>query len=112
MLTHAFEVWQVQSVCLHTDARNQRSREAMERIGARFEGILRAHRLGADLTPREREIVGSLSHPNIARLLDAGFADAARWRAPHAAQVGDGEHEGYTAWFTVPAASPMLPLLT
>jgi N-acetyltransferase len=53
MLTHAFEVWQVQSVCLHTDARNQRSREAMERIGARFEGILRAHRLGADLTPRD-----------------------------------------------------------
>jgi hypothetical protein len=37
-------------------------------------------------------------------LLDAGFADAARWRAPHAPQVGDGEHEGYTAWFTVPAA--------
>ena len=53
MLTRAFEVWQVQSVCLHTDARNQRSREAMERIGARFEGILRAHRLGADLTPRD-----------------------------------------------------------
>jgi N-acetyltransferase len=40
-------------VCLHTDARNRRSREAMERIGARFEGILRAHRLGADLTPRD-----------------------------------------------------------
>jgi N-acetyltransferase len=40
-------------VCLHTDARNQRSRQAMERIGARFEGILRAHRLGADLAPRD-----------------------------------------------------------
>jgi N-acetyltransferase len=53
MLTHAFETWQVQSVCLHTDARNQRSRQAMERIGAHFEGILRAHRLGADLTPRD-----------------------------------------------------------
>jgi N-acetyltransferase len=52
MLTHAFEQWRVQSVCLHTDARNQRSREAMHRIGARFEGILRAHRLGTDLTPR------------------------------------------------------------
>jgi hypothetical protein len=37
-------------------------------------------------------------------LLDAGFADAARWRAPHAPQVGDGEQAGYTAWFTVPAA--------
>jgi RimJ/RimL family protein N-acetyltransferase len=53
MLTHAFETWRVQSVCLHTDARNERSRAAMERIGARFEGILRAHRLAADLTPRD-----------------------------------------------------------
>jgi RimJ/RimL family protein N-acetyltransferase/GNAT superfamily N-acetyltransferase len=53
MLTYAFEVWQVASVCLHTDARNQRSREAMARFGARFEGILHAHRLAADLTPRD-----------------------------------------------------------
>jgi N-acetyltransferase len=53
MLTHAFEVWRVSSVCLHTDARNQRSRQAMERIGARFEGVLRAHRLGTDLRPRD-----------------------------------------------------------
>jgi N-acetyltransferase len=53
MLTHAFEVWQVASVCLHTDARNQRSRNAMERIGARYEGVLRAHRLGADGRPRD-----------------------------------------------------------
>ena len=53
MLAHAFEVWQVRSVCLHTDARNQRSRDAMQRIGARFEGILRSHRLGADLAPRD-----------------------------------------------------------
>jgi RimJ/RimL family protein N-acetyltransferase/GNAT superfamily N-acetyltransferase len=53
MLSHAFETWQVRSVCLHTDARNERSRAAMERIGARFEGILRAHRLAADLIPRD-----------------------------------------------------------
>jgi RimJ/RimL family protein N-acetyltransferase/GNAT superfamily N-acetyltransferase len=53
MLTHAFEVWQVRSVCLHTDVRNQRSRDAMQRIGARFEGILRSHRLGADRSPRD-----------------------------------------------------------
>jgi RimJ/RimL family protein N-acetyltransferase len=53
MLTHAFEVWRVRSVCLLTDARNQRSRDAIQRIGARFEGILRAHRLGADLNPRD-----------------------------------------------------------
>jgi N-acetyltransferase len=53
MLTHAFEVWEVRSVCLHTDARNQRSRDAIQRIGGKFEGILRAHRLAADLSPRD-----------------------------------------------------------
>lgn len=53
MLAHAFEVWRVHSVCLHTDVRNQRSRRAMEKIGASFEGILRAHRLGTDGKPRD-----------------------------------------------------------
>ncbi len=53
MLTHAFEEWGVQRVCFHTDARNERSRAALARIGARFEGVLRAHRLGADLTARD-----------------------------------------------------------
>ena len=53
MLTHAFETWQVLRVCFHTDARNQRSRAALERIGAKFEGILRAHRMAADFIPRD-----------------------------------------------------------
>jgi RimJ/RimL family protein N-acetyltransferase len=53
MLTHAFEAWRVRRVCLHTDVRNLRSRAAIERIGGKFEGILRAHRLAADLTPRD-----------------------------------------------------------
>ena len=52
LLTHAFEVWEAQSVCFHTDARNERSRAALERIGARFEGVLRAHRLATDDRPR------------------------------------------------------------
>jgi RimJ/RimL family protein N-acetyltransferase len=52
MLTHAFEVWQMARVCLHTDERNARSRAAMERLGCRFEGILRSHRLAVDLIPR------------------------------------------------------------
>ena len=51
MLGHAFETWGVRSVCLHADARDQRSRAAIQRIGARFEGVLRAHRLGTDLAP-------------------------------------------------------------
>jgi N-acetyltransferase len=53
MLTHAFEVWHVLRVCFHTDARNQRSRAALERIGGRFEGVLRAHRMAADYIPRD-----------------------------------------------------------
>ncbi len=53
MLTHAFEEWDVLRVCFHTDARNERSRAAIERIGGRFEGVLRAHRLAADITPRD-----------------------------------------------------------
>ncbi len=53
MLTHAFETWHVLRVCLHTDSRNDRSRAAIERIGGRFEGILRAHRIAADYIPRD-----------------------------------------------------------
>src|ERR1700728_4348507 len=52
MLTHAFETWRTLRVCLHTDARNQRSAAAIERIGGKFEGVLRAHRLAADHTAR------------------------------------------------------------
>lgn len=48
MLDHAFGVWKVRRVTLKTDARNARSRAAMERIGATFEGILRAHMPAAD----------------------------------------------------------------
>ena len=53
MLTHAFETWRALRVCFHSDARNQRSRAALKRIGGRFEGILRAHRLAADHTARD-----------------------------------------------------------
>lgn len=53
MLTHAFEVWQMLRVCLHTDARNKRSQAAIERIGGKLEGVLRAHRIAADFTARD-----------------------------------------------------------
>jgi RimJ/RimL family protein N-acetyltransferase/GNAT superfamily N-acetyltransferase len=72
MLAHAFEVWQVASVCLHTDARNQRSRDAMQRIGARYEGILRSHRLGADGKPRDsaRFSITAAEWPAVSQHLD------------------------------------------
>jgi RimJ/RimL family protein N-acetyltransferase len=44
MLRHAFEAWRVHRVQLKTDARNQRSREAIARLGATFEGVLRSDR--------------------------------------------------------------------
>jgi RimJ/RimL family protein N-acetyltransferase len=47
LLTYAFEVWEVQRVAICTDARNTRSRQAIERLGATFEGILRRHRKSA-----------------------------------------------------------------
>jgi RimJ/RimL family protein N-acetyltransferase len=43
MLTHAFEGWEVRRVSLKTDSRNVRSRTAIERLGARFDGVLRGH---------------------------------------------------------------------
>ena len=45
LLRHAFEELKVMRVQLKTDRRNARSRAAIERIGARFEGILRHHML-------------------------------------------------------------------
>jgi RimJ/RimL family protein N-acetyltransferase len=43
MLRHAFEEWQCMRVELKTDALNQRSRNAILRIGATEEGTLRKH---------------------------------------------------------------------
>ena len=45
MLMHAFEVWGCLRVELKTDAMNQRSRQAILRLGAREEGTLRKHML-------------------------------------------------------------------
>ncbi|HEY5092923.1 MAG TPA: GNAT family protein [Acidimicrobiales bacterium] len=41
MLSHAFDEWDVRRLDLKSDARNERSRRAMERLGATFEGVLR-----------------------------------------------------------------------
>lgn len=53
LLTHAFDTLGVWRVAICTDARNQRSRDAIERIGATFEGILRNHRLRYNTDPVE-----------------------------------------------------------
>ena len=46
LLTHAFEVWKVVRVQIKTDARNERSRAAILRLGATFEGVLRNYQPG------------------------------------------------------------------
>ncbi|MCB5169828.1 GNAT family N-acetyltransferase [Streptomyces bambusae] len=48
MLTHAFETWGVRRISLRADARNTRSRVAIERLGATCEGVRRAHSRGLD----------------------------------------------------------------
>jgi len=53
MLTQAFEGWGMLRICLQTHHRNERSRAAIQRIGGRFEGIIRASRLAPDNTPRD-----------------------------------------------------------
>jgi RimJ/RimL family protein N-acetyltransferase len=42
LFRNAFEAWGVARVDLKTDARNGRSRAAIEAVGARFEGVLRS----------------------------------------------------------------------
>ena len=79
MLTHAFETWDALRVCLQTDERNARSRAAIERLGARFEGILRASRWAADNTPRDsaRYSIVAAEWPAIKERLGARLVDRA-----------------------------------
>jgi RimJ/RimL family protein N-acetyltransferase len=77
LLTHAFDVWDVGRVDLKTDARNERSRAAIEAIGATFEGVLRSwqpsHAAGEDGLLRDSAIysIVSAEWPDVrARLVD------------------------------------------
>ncbi|MGW0119764.1 GNAT family N-acetyltransferase [Streptomyces sp. NPDC003327] len=53
MLRHAFEAWGVRRITLRADARNTRSRIAIERLGATCEGVRRAHSRGLDGAVRD-----------------------------------------------------------
>ena len=82
MLTHAFEVWKVHRVALQTDVRNARSRAAIERIGGRLDGVMRADRPGADDTVRTsaRYSIVASEWPEVrsrlaGRLMAGGAAD-------------------------------------
>jgi len=53
LCAHAFEHWQVRRVTWKTHMNNARSRRAIERLGARFEGVLRATGPAADGSVRD-----------------------------------------------------------
>lgn len=53
MLTHAFETWDVNRVELKTDVLNTKSRNAMLRIGAKEEAVLRHHVIRENGTVRD-----------------------------------------------------------
>ena len=82
MLEHAFEQWRVHRVCFHTDMRNERSRNALARLGAVFEGSLRAHRLGVDLVPRDsaRFSIIAAEWPGVRQRLTQGLGVASLTR--------------------------------
>lgn len=79
MLQHAFESRKVYRVSFHTDARNLRSRAALERLGARQEGLLRVHRMAADYTPRDsmRYSITTAEWPAAKRRLEGYLARSA-----------------------------------
>lgn len=61
LCTFAFETWRVRRVTWKTDSRNQRSRNAILRLGAKFDGVLRAHRPGVDGVVRDTAFFSMLA---------------------------------------------------
>ena len=47
LLTHAFETWQCIAVEFRTHWHNRQSRKAIERLGAKLDGVLRNHQVNA-----------------------------------------------------------------
>lgn len=73
MLDHAFVTWSCERVALRFDAANQRSAGAIARLGARPEGVLRAHRRRHDGTVADTAYfsVVSADWPDVRRGLPA-----------------------------------------
>jgi RimJ/RimL family protein N-acetyltransferase len=53
MLAHAFETWKLRRVEFKTSTRNEKSRNALLRVGAVQEGIFRHHMTHADGSLRD-----------------------------------------------------------
>ncbi|RZA17786.1 MAG: N-acetyltransferase [Lysobacteraceae bacterium] len=76
MLGHAFDTLGAQSVYFHTSQLNLRSQAAIERLGARRDGILRAHKRHKDGSLRDTHAysIVALEWPAIRGRLDARLA--------------------------------------
>jgi len=62
LLTHAFEECDAIAVELRTHWHNRQSREAIARLGAKQDGVLRNHRLGPDGSLRDTVVFSILPH--------------------------------------------------
>ncbi|WP_424210723.1 GNAT family N-acetyltransferase [Streptomyces sp. BI20] len=82
MLRHAFETWGVRRISLRADARNGRSRAAMERLGFTSEGVRRAHSRGLDGEVRNTAFYSVLDEewPTVRAVIEMRLADAAKAR--------------------------------
>lgn len=76
LLCHAFDLWEVHRVSLKTDARNARSRRAIERLGARLDGVRRADMAGEDGTVRDSAYYSIVraEWPDVRRKLEDALA--------------------------------------
>lgn len=79
MLGHAFEVWGCRRVEFKTDALNERSRAAIARLGAKFEGTLRSHMVTRTERMRDSVYYSILDDewPNVRSVLDDRLARGA-----------------------------------
>ena len=62
LLGHAFEACDAIAVELRTHWHNRQSREAIARLGAKQDGVLRNHRLGPDGSLRDTVVFSILPH--------------------------------------------------
>ncbi|NQZ77487.1 MAG: GNAT family N-acetyltransferase [Ekhidna sp.] len=74
MLNHAFEVMGVERLELRTDEENVRSRRAMEKIGAKFDGTLRNHRYTQG-NKRRNTVIYSIIRPEWSYVRDEIFKE-------------------------------------
>lgn len=80
LMTHAFETLACQVVGLRTDRFNFRSQQAIERLGARKDGIIRHHSARKDGSPRDTVMYSVLASewPEVKRHLAARLSRAGR----------------------------------